>query len=161
MKRSDLYKKSFEGLAIRFQQTVFVLIYRPPYSMKNPEKICTFLDEFSEFFTLLLQENSQLIITGDFNIPWNLLEHTDTRRMMEILHTLNLVQEIEFPMHKAGNALDLIIHKEELNCIHNLTKLDFLSDHCITEWTMRKAPLISEKIEKQSRNLKKHKHRTI
>ena len=74
--------------------------------------------------------------------------------MNEILHTFNLVQEIEFPMHKAGNALDRIIHKEELNCIHNLTKLEFLSDHCIIEWTMKKAPLILEKIEKQSRNLK-------
>ena len=74
--------------------------------------------------------------------------------MKEILHTFNLVQEIEFPMHKAGNALDWIIHKEELNCIQNLTKLEFLSDHCIIEWTMRKAPLISEKIEKQSKNLK-------
>ena len=74
--------------------------------------------------------------------------------MSEILHTFNLVQEIEFPTHKAGNDLDWIIHKEELNCIHNLTKLEFLSDHCIMEWTMRKAPLITEKIEKQSRNLK-------
>ena len=72
------------------------------------------------------------------------MEHTDTRRMNEILHTFNLVQEIEFPMHKAGNALDWIIHKE-LNCIHNLIKLEFLSDHCIIEWTMRKALLISEK----------------
>ena len=55
-------------------------------------------------------------------------------------------------MHKAGNILDWIIHKEELNCIHNLTKLEFLSDHCIIEWTMKKVPSISVKIEK-SRNL--------
>ena len=141
----SISKKSFEGLVIRFQQTVFALIYRPSYSKKNPQKIGTFLDEFSEFLTLLLQENPQPIITVDFNIPWNLLEHTDTRRMNEILHIFNLVQEIEFPMHKAGNALDWIIHKEELNCIQNLTKLEFLSDQCIIEWTMRKAPLISEK----------------
>ena len=52
-------------------------------------------------------------------------------------------------------SLGWIIHKEELNCIHNLTKLEFLSDHCIIDCTMRKSPLISEKIEKQSRNLKK------
>ena len=113
-----------------------------------------FLEEFSEVLTSLLQENSQPIITGDFNIPWNLSEHTDTRRMNELLHTFNLVQEIESPTHKAGNNLDWIIHKEELNCIQNLTKLEFLSDHCIIEWTMRKASLISEKIEKQGRNLK-------
>ena len=40
------------------------------------------------------------------------------------------------------------------NCIHNLTKLEFLSDHCIIEWTMKKVPSKSVKIEKQSRNLK-------
>ena len=110
----SISKNSFEGLVIRFQQTVFALIYRPPYLKKNQQKICTFLDEFSEFLTSLLQENSQPIITGDFNIPWNLLEHMDTKRMNEILHTFNLVQEIEFPMHKAGNSLDWIIHKEKL-----------------------------------------------
>ena len=47
-------------------------------------------------------------------------------------------KEIEFPMHKAGNTLDWIIHKEELNCTHNLTKLEFLSDHCIIEWQWKK-----------------------
>ena len=55
LKKSDLYQKIFEGLVIRFQQTVFALIYRPPYSKKNPQKICAFVDEFSEFLTSLLQ----------------------------------------------------------------------------------------------------------
>ena len=57
-------------------------------------------------------------------------------------------------MHKAGNTLDWIIHKEELNCIHNLTKSEFLSDHCIREWRLKKVPSKSLKFEKQSRNLK-------
>ena len=101
-------KKSFEGLVIRFQQTIFALIYRPPYSKKHPVQICTFLDEkFSEFLTALLQENSQTIITGDFNILWNLSEQTDTRRRLnEMLNTFNLTQGVEFPTHKAGNILD-------------------------------------------------------
>ena len=30
------------------------------------------------------------------------------------------------------------LNKEQQNCIHNLTKLEFLSDHCIIEWTMKK-----------------------
>ena len=74
--------------------------------------------------------------------------------MNELLPTFNLVQEIGFPAHRAGNILDWIIHKEEVNCIQNLTNLEYLSDHCIIEWTMRKPPIISEKIEKHSRNLK-------
>ena len=71
-----------------------------------------------------------------------------------MLNTFNLLQEIDFPMHKAGNTLDWIIHKEEQNCIHNLTKLDFLSDYCIIEWTMKKVPLQAVKTKRQSRNLK-------
>ena len=61
------------------------------------------------------------------------------QRLIEILNTFNLIQEIDFPMHKAGNTLDWIIHKEVQNCIHNLTKLEFLSDHCNIEWTMKKS----------------------
>ena len=67
-------QESFGGLVIRFQQMIFALVYRPPYSKKHPVQISTFLDEFSEFLTALLQENSQTIITGDFNILWNLSE---------------------------------------------------------------------------------------
>ena len=67
----SILKKSFEGLIVRLQQTLFTLIYRPWYSKKNPVQMCTFLEEFADFLTSLLQENSQPIIIGDFNIPWN------------------------------------------------------------------------------------------
>ena len=115
----------------------------------------TFLDQFVGFLTLLLQENSKPIIIGDFNILWNLPDQTDTQRLIEILNTFNLLHKIDFPTHKAGNTLDWIIHKDEQNCIHNLTKLEFLLDHCIIEWTMKKVPSQNVKIERQSRNLKK------
>ena len=94
------------------QQTLFALIYRPPSSKKNPLQIHKFLDDCVDFLTLLLQENSHPIIIGDFNILWNLPDQTDTQRLIEILNTFNLLQEIDFPMHKAGNTLDWIIHKE-------------------------------------------------
>ena len=44
----------------------------------NMVQIHTFLVEFVDFLTLLLQENSQPIIIGDFNVLWNLPDHTDT-----------------------------------------------------------------------------------
>ena len=150
----SITKKSFEGLIIRFQQTLFALIYRPPYSRKHSVNISTFLNEFGEIVSSLLQENSQTIIIGDINVPWNLTEHTDTKRLIDILNTFDLTQVIDFPTHKAGNDLDWTIHKEQQNYIHNLTKLEFLPDHCIIEWTMKKAPSIEEKREKQTSNLK-------
>ena len=126
-------KKSSEGLIVRFQQTLITLIYRPPYSKKNPVQMHTFLDEIVDFLTSLLQENSQPIIIGNFSVLWNLPDQTDTQKLIEIINTFNLPQEIEFPTHKVGNTLDWIIHKEDQNCIHSLTKLEFLSDHCIIE----------------------------
>ena len=74
----SISKKSFQGLMVRFQQTLFALIYRPPYSKKNPVQMHIFLDEFVDFLTLLLQENFQLIIIGDFNVSCNLPDQTDT-----------------------------------------------------------------------------------
>ena len=38
----SISKKSFEGLIVRLQQTLFALIYRPPYSKKNPVQMHTF-----------------------------------------------------------------------------------------------------------------------
>ena len=76
----SISKKSFEGLIVRLQQTVFALIYRPPYSKKNPVQMCTFLEEFADFLTSLLQENYQPIIIGDFNILWNSPDQTDTQK---------------------------------------------------------------------------------
>ena len=109
LKRLNYSQKSFEGLIVRFQQTSFALIYRPPYSKKNPVQMHKFWMNFVDFLTLLLQENSQPIIIGDFNVPWNLPDPTDTWILIEILNTFNLLQEIEFSMHKAANTLDWII----------------------------------------------------
>ena len=131
------------------------MIYRPPYSRKHPVNIITFLDEFGEIVTSLLQEYLQTILIGDFNVLWNLTEHMDTKSLNNILNTFDLTQVIDFPTHKAGNVLDWIIHKEQQNCIHNLTKLEFLSDCCVIEWTMKNTPSIQEKREKQTRNFKK------
>ena len=115
----SITKKSFKGLIIGFQQTLFTLIYRPPYSRKHPVNISTFLEEFGEIVTSLLQENSQTIKTSDFNVPWSLTEHTDTKRLNDILNTFDLTQVIDFPTYNAGNVLDWIIHKEQQNCFHN------------------------------------------
>ena len=45
----SISKKSFEGLIVRFQQTLFALIYGPPYSKKNPVQMHTIFNEFIDF----------------------------------------------------------------------------------------------------------------
>ena len=57
----------------------------------------TFLEEFPDILTSVLKENSQPIILGDFNTPWNSQNHIDTRSLAEMLNTFNLLQLINFP----------------------------------------------------------------
>ena len=72
-------KISFDRQIVRLQQASFALIYRPPYTKRNPVQMLTFLEEFVDFLTSVLKENSQPIILEDFNILWNSPDHTDTR----------------------------------------------------------------------------------
>ena len=70
--RSIKKKKSFEGLIVRLQQTIFALIYRSPYSKKNPVQMhihfrrnCRFLNN---------------IITGKFSVYNNIPLYHGTRQ---------------------------------------------------------------------------------
>ena len=147
-------RKSFDGLIVRLQQSSFVLIYKPPYSKKNPVQMLTSLEEFPYFLTSVLKENSQPTILGDFNTPWNSPDHIDTQ-------SSNLHQLINFPTRKAGNTLDWIIHRADKNCIQNITKSDFLSDHYIIEWTMRKRSFTNYKNWKTKQEHKRHRYKAI
>ena len=91
---------------------------------------------------------------GDFNIPWNSLDHIDTKSLAEMLNTFNLHQLINYQIHKAGITLDWVIHRAEQNCIQNITRSDSLSDHYIIEWNMIGHPSQTVKIEQISRNIK-------
>ena len=82
----------------------------------------TLLDEYPDFLTSVLKENSQPTMLGDFNIPWNLPDHIDTQHLAEMLNIFNLHQLVNFPTHKAGNTLDCIIYRAEQNYIQNITK---------------------------------------
>ena len=53
-----IYKKSFDGVIVRLHEAYFDLIYRPPHSKKNSVQMLTFLDEFPDFLSSILKDNS-------------------------------------------------------------------------------------------------------
>ena len=55
------------------------------------------LEEFPDHITSLLQSSNNILISGDFNIPWNKPENPDTISMQEILDMHNLNQHIHTP----------------------------------------------------------------
>ena len=68
----------------------------------------TFLEEFPDHISSLFR-SSKNIILGDFNIPWNKPENSDTISMQEILDMHDQNQHIHTQTHKLRNALDLQI----------------------------------------------------
>ena len=74
---------SFEALTVKLDITTksyfFSTIYRAPYSIKQLVTMLTFLEEFPDHISPLLRSSKNIIILGDFNIPWNKLENPDTK----------------------------------------------------------------------------------
>ena len=89
---------SFESLTINLnistKSYLFSAIYRIPYSTKQLITMMTFLEEFPDHISSLFRSSKNIIILGDFNIPWNKSEHPDTTSMQEILDMHDLKQHI-------------------------------------------------------------------
>ena len=89
----------------------------------------TFLEEFPDYVSSLFRSSKNIIILGDFNIPWNKPENPDTTNMQEIM-------DIYTQTHKLGNTLDWLISNTP-KTIQDITKKDYLSDHSIIEWKLQ------------------------
>ena len=75
------------------------VIYRPPNT-------CNFVGELMSHLYFLYSLSPNFILAGDFNTP-NCTSHDNP--LSALLRELELVQHINFPTHKVGNILDLII----------------------------------------------------
>ena len=75
------------------------VIYRPPNTGN-------FICELTSHLYFLYSLSSNFILAGDFNTP-NCTPHDNP--LCALLRELELVQHIDFPTHRLGNILDLII----------------------------------------------------
>ena len=141
---------SFESITINLNITtksyLFLAIYRAPYSTKQLVTMLIFLEEFPDHISSLFRSSKNIITSGDFNIPWNKPEHSDTTSMQEILDMYDLHQHINIQTHKLGNTLDwLISHSPDT--IQDIMNKDFLSDHSIIEWKLQINEKVSDEIQ--------------
>ncbi len=107
------------------------IIYHPPYSQNNRVSNSDFLDEFEEYLETVVLSDEMLCICGDFNIHMNKPADQHQIRLSDMLTGYGLLNHINFPTHKEGNTLDLVITRNngELN-ISNTKPGYFISDHC-------------------------------
>ena len=77
-------------------------------------------------------------MAGDFNTP-NCTSHDNP--LSALLHELELVQHIDFPTHRLGNILDLIITpKPNSHLIQEIGRKTFDSDHYLILCSLNLAP---------------------
>ena len=72
-----------------------------------------------------------VLILGDFNIPWNIIDNMDTISLMELAELYGLKQHVCMSTHTSGNMLDLMF--STLDSRLKLSKPRssyFISDHC-------------------------------
>ena len=105
--------KSFEVFSVSLTRlsrrlTIFN-VYRPPDSSHYSQPFSSFLTDFASFLTIASTIPHNFLITGDFNIHCNNISHPQVAQFQSILSDFNLQQHVNFPTHKDGNTLDLLI----------------------------------------------------
>ena len=101
-------------------------VYKPP-DTSNTE----FLEEFTEWLTPVVANETNLIITGDFNHKIGNINDDDAENLLETTNALGFEQYFNCATHKSGNTLDLPF-SEVISGIKivNCKPTSYISDHC-------------------------------
>ena len=124
---AELRTFQFEKWHVQFMHTTITIlgIYGPQASFP-----VEFLTEFTNWITEVVVQDTNLLVTGDFNLHINNKNDENATNIKELMVALGLVQHVTRPTHKSGNILDLIF-MENFSAIdiHSCILGNLLSDH--------------------------------
>ena len=104
-----------------------VFICRPPISanLKNALTYALFFDEFSTLLEPLVSASGKLLLAGDLNFHVNNPSEGNAYQFLNVLSCFNLnALNVNIPIHKSNNILDLIITRSGENTAFNLSVND-------------------------------------
>ena len=111
-------------------------IYHPPTKHLVNDSNAIFITEFLDFMGELQLSNKNIVILGDFNLHVNDKSDTDAQQFIDMVEASGMKKLINFPTHKQGNTLDLIITELAAEVqSKNVYCSPFISDHCIITCT--------------------------
>ena len=121
-------------------------LYRPPPNQDNGFTSGQFITEFSDYLESRIASSGKLVIGGDFNYHWNNPQNSETRQMMELLKSFNMLQHISGPTQIAGNTLDWILTRESDQFLKKAEVGSLISDHHLIKCNLNlsKPPLPKE-----------------
>jgi len=106
------------------------VVYRPPSGGKSGMPVSTFLEEFHEYIDSRATLSGKLILLGDLNFHFENPDHPDTKKLKDLLYSLNLDQHVKSATHIHGHCLDLVISRSDGLSIDSLeVHPPVISDH--------------------------------
>ena len=151
------------ALHIAALNIVVVVVYRQPDNALNGNRSTSrefkcFTEELRVCLNELPAPVPDIMILGDFNLPhatwdplgWSSRAPADERKMVEDLRELTLdnflTQRADFPTHRDGNVLDLVLTNNPL-LVHDICALPSrVSDHFIIEMTSALSPILPNRL---------------
>ena len=134
--RTDGNYDSFEYILLSFphnnsKMLTLIVIYRPPSS-----PIGDFMEEFDDLMNnLLVLNNNEVVLAGDFNIAINKTNVSSVNRFIELANCHDLTQYVQMPTHNQGNIIDLVYSNTDY--ITDLSVEDVaLSDHNLVSFVL-------------------------
>ena len=116
-------------------------------------------DKFFDEFTTLLESvaifQSEVIISGDFNIHVDDTNDRHGRRLLDILDSFDMVQNISVPTHKGGHTLDLVITRRNSPPMGFRVDPPVYSDHGLTLCAF---PPVNIAVRRRSKDVRFWKH---
>ena len=127
-----------------------VRIYHPPTKHLVNDSNAIFITEFLDFMHKLQLGSKNIIILGNFNLHVNDKSDTDAQQFIDMVEASRMKQCIDFPTHKKGNTLNLIITELAAEAqIKNVYCGPYISDHCIITSTcsIPKTKMVTKQIK--------------
>ena len=150
----NVEKSSFQfaiwKLEIRNKVLTMAGICHPPTKHLVNNSYAIFITEFLDFMGELQLGNKNIVILGNFNLHVNDKSDTDTQQFIDMVEASGMKNLIDFPTHKQGNTLDLIITELAAeDQIKNACCGPYISDHCIITCTCNipKTKMVTKQIK--------------
>ena len=104
-------------------------IYHPPPSLTNKTTNSLFIEDFTDFVSKTLPSHPNNIYISDFNLHIS-EEETDPIIFNDSIEAMGLYQHVNFPTHKSGNILDLVLSDiQQSTSVITTSPGPYLSDH--------------------------------
>jgi len=131
-------------------------LYRIPPSTKNRILTTDFIEQFSELLDTLVTLKGKMILAGDFNIHYDKSnsESKERKELDTLFKTFSLKQHVLEPTHTKGHTIDLIVTREDDDCVESAVVDELISDHHAVHCVLKCSKPHPNKKILQYRNIK-------